>query len=235
MNRNNVVRLTESKLRNLIRESVRRALNEADFKRVDNLNDYISQNNLQGKMASKFQRVNGQQGSDYVRQYLRQHPELSREEVRNILRNGAPLQTIASDGTKETNNFVTRNHTVLNNVGNADNRWAVENGTFKKKYQPSEEGNGVYKPAGKPMRAYPVNEPISFTAPWGEEMNVDQGGYILQDPDNANDTYGISKKDFDNTYRFQESRRRNVTLKESKLRNIIAETVSEALTKYPTI
>ena len=50
-------------------------------------------------------------------------------------------------------------------------------------------------------------------------MNIDKGGYILQDPNNPNDAYGISGKDFDATYRFDESR----------LNHIISESIRKVL------
>ena len=50
---------------------------------------------------------------------------------------------------------------------------------------------------------------------WGEKMNIDKGGYILQDPNNPNDAYGISGKDFDDTYRFDENRILRKIIKES--------------------
>lgn len=203
--------------------------NNTTFRYVDNLNDYIEQNNLKWRMASKFQRVNAQPGAAYINQYIESHPELSGDEIRGIRQNGAPLTTIASDGTRETDNLVTNNHVILNNVGNPENRWAVDADTFKRKYQPSDEGKNVYRPAGKPMLAYEISEPISFTAPWGEVMYIDRGGYLMQDPDNQNDIYGISAKDFAGTYKFQESGQRANGLGEAYLRKVIESTVNEAL------
>lgn len=72
------------------------------------------------------------------------------------------------------------------------------------------------------MNATQINEPISFEAPWGEPMNIDKGGYILQDPNNINDIYGISQKDFDNTYRYDEAFKR-------RLNKIVKETVDKTL------
>lgn len=198
--------MNNSLLKQIIRESIDSVLNEEDYKWVDNLDDYITQNNLPMKKASKFQRVNVQKGKKYIEDYYKGKGVTDRRKLgRMIRRKGAPLTTVASDGTQETKNTVTRNHTVLNNVGNKENRWAAETPTFKRKYEKDTEKSGVYKPKGGPMLAAQVNEPISFNAPWNEKMNIDKGGYILQDPNNKNDAYGISGKDFDNTYRFEES------------------------------
>lgn len=81
------------------------------------------------------------------------------------------------------------------------------------------------------MNAAQINEPISFTAPWGEKMNIDKGGYILQDPNNPNDIYGISGKDFDSTYRFNENRN-YLNLNETQLNKIIEESIRNAIRKY---
>lgn len=229
--------LTESKLRNIIRESVRNIM-ETDFRYVDNLGDYISKNGLQMKPASKFQRVNAQSGKSFINQYGKGQGMDKRQIGRMVRKGGAPLTTVAGDGTQETNNMVTRNHTVLNNVGNANNRWAAETPTFNRKYEQDPSAQGVYKPKGGPMNAAQINEPISFTAPWGEKMNIDKGGYILQDPNNPNDAYGISGKDFDSTYRFNEGKnnrlisknmKQTIRLTESQLHRIIKNCVNEAI------
>jgi len=223
------IRLTESELKNMIAQSVKRALNEADsFKQVDNLNDYVTSNGLQMKPASKFQRVNAQSGKSYINQYGKQNGMDKRQIGRMVRRGGAPLSTVAGDGTQETNNIVTKNHTVLNNVGNTANRWAAETPTFNRKYEQDPTRQGVYKPKGGPMNAAQINEPISFTAPWGERMNVDKGGYILQDPNNPNDIYGISGKDFDSTYKFNEGKNR-IRMSEAQLHQIIKESIQSML------
>ena len=222
-----LVRLTESDLHRIVKESVNMIL-ETEFKQVDNLNDYIQQNNLQMKPASKFQRVNAQSGKSYINQYGKQNGMDKRQIGRMVRKGGAPLSTVAGDGTQETNNMVTKNHTVLNNVGNTANKWASETPTFARKYEQDPTQQGVYKPKGGPMNATQINEPISFTAPWGERMNVDKGGYILQDPNNPNDAYGISGKDFDSTYRFNEGKNR-IRMSETQLHQIIKESIQSML------
>lgn len=192
------IRLNESELKRMISESVRRILYEADgFKNVDNLNDYVASNGLQMRQASKFQRINARPAQE-----------------------GERITTIASDGVGETRNVAEQGDWVVNNVSNPDNQWIIDGKTFAKKYVPVNGQQGVYMPKGGPMNAAQINEPISFTAPWGERMNIDKGGYILQDPNNPNDIYGISGKDFDSTYRFNENR---------ILQNIIRECVQSAL------
>lgn len=127
------VRLTEGDLRKIVNETVNNIM-ETEFRQVNNLNDYIQQNNLQMKPASKFQRVNAQSGKNYINQYGKQNGMDKRQIGRMVRKGGAPLSTVAGDGTQETNNMVTKNHTVLNNVGNTANKWAAEISTFNRKY-----------------------------------------------------------------------------------------------------
>ena len=60
-----------------------------------------------------------------------------------------------------------------------------------------------YRPRGIQMRFVVVAEPdgeFSFVAPWGERMVARPGDSIVQDPNNAKDTYRIAKAAFACTY-----------------------------------
>lgn len=216
------------KLRQIISETVKRAIKEEmdnPYRQVPNLADYIQQQGLQMRQASKFQRINARPAQE-----------------------GERITTIASDGVSETTNVAGQGDWVVNNVSNPDNQWIIDGKTFAKKYVPVNGQQGVYMPKGGPMNAAQINEPISFTAPWGETMNIDKGGYILQDPTNPNDIYGISGKDFDNTYKFNENKtiynrnisenkhykanrnmKQTIRLKESELKRMIEESVNKIL------
>ena len=176
-----IVRLTESELKHLIRESVNRLM-EDEFRQVPNLGDYVKQQGLSFRQASKFQRINARPAKP-----------------------GEQIQTIASDGVAETTNVAKEGDWIVNNVSNPENQWIIDGATFQKKYVPVEGEEGVYAPKGGPMNAAQISEPISFKAPWGEQMNIGKGGYILQDPNNVDDMYGISGEDFDNTYKFNDA------------------------------
>jgi hypothetical protein len=228
-----VIRLTESDLHRIIKNSVKNVIREADFRFVPDLKKYVADNGMSPRMASKFQRVNAQSGKSYINDWGKKQGMDKRQIGRMVRKGGAPLTTIASDGTVETNNKVTRDKTVLNNVGNPDNRWAADTSTFKRKYQPGETP-GVYKPAGGPMRAYgPTTEPISFNTPWGSTENIGPGSYIMQDPKpgKEDDIYGISGEDMKKSYKFDESRqpKRTIRLTESYLHNVVRECVNRAL------
>ena len=199
--------ITESQLRNIVVGTVKKVLKE-DFKNIDNLSDYIRQNNIQMRQASKFARINAVQAQG-----------------------GERINTVASDGTQETTNVAKQGDWIVNNVSNPNNKWIIDPVTFAKKYQPDPSQQGVYMPKGGPMMAGQINEPISFNAPWGERMNIDRGGYLMQTPGSETDIYGISGQDFDNTYRFDETRKCNNkrVIKESQLQRVIKESVKRVL------
>lgn len=60
-----------------------------------------------------------------------------------------------------------------------------------------------YRPRGNPMRFVTVADQdgaFRFTAPWGESMVARPGDLIVQNPDNAKDTYRVAKAAFVCTY-----------------------------------
>lgn len=78
------------------------------------------------------------------------------------------------------------------------NQWIIGDATFRKKYEAVSEQPGVYKPVGGPQKFVRLNKGIHIVQ-WGEEWNVDAGGYI--NITNPEDMYVISGRDFNDTYR----------------------------------
>jgi len=155
----------------------RRPYKQLGFKNIENLPDYVNKNRLNFRKASKFQRINARPAIE-----------------------GETIKTVASDGVNETINTAKKGSYVVNNVGNDKNQWIIEGNTFAKKYELDRPG--VYRPKGGPMNATKLNQDVKFKAPWGEEMKIKKGGYLLQDPKNKSDIYGISGEDFKKTYKF---------------------------------
>lgn len=65
------------------------------------------------------------------------------------------------------------------------------------------EGWLPYRPRGNPMRFVTVADgdgAFRFTAPWGEAMVARPGDLIVQNPDNAKDTYRVARAAFACTY-----------------------------------
>lgn len=79
-----------------------------------------------------------------------------------------------------------------------NNCWIIDNEVFCRKYVEDTECPGVYKPAGGIQKFVKLDEAIHILQ-WGEEWNVDRGGYI--NITNPEDMYVISGRDFGDIYR----------------------------------
>ena len=77
-------------------------------------------------------------------------------------------------------------------------QYLLKDSTFKKKYEVLDEFNSIYKPKGGVQIFIQIPDNISFTAPWGEEMNIEKGGYL--NITDKNDIYGVQEKEFKETY-----------------------------------
>jgi hypothetical protein len=213
------VRLTESDLHSIIKESVKRIIaekhrpsgvsrrihtrdangNKESFDYIPNLPKYNKYQDF--NRASKFQRINARPVEDP---------------------NGEDIDTVLKDGTIERKGLhLPQGYYNVNNVGGTEH-WGIDPKTFNKKYEADPEQQGVYKPKGGPMMASnPLKRNTSFQAPWGGRMDMKAGSRILQDPNNKKDTYGIGGNEFDSTYKFDESR--------NSLNKIIKESVKKVL------
>lgn len=81
------------------------------------------------------------------------------------------------------------------------NDWIIDDSTFIKKYELDPANTILFRPKGGIQVFVQINENIALKQ-WGEEMQIAAGGYInITDPD---DMYGISKRDFDDTYKVVE-------------------------------
>ena len=87
---------------------------------------------------------------------------------------------------------------VIDNNGHM-NQWIIDDSTFSKKYEKDSNGSDVYKPTGGIQIFVQINEDITIFQ-WGSEMTIASGGYI--NITNPNDMYAISKRDFEDTYKF---------------------------------
>ena len=93
------------------------------------------------------------------------------------------------------------NDKILVDSNGHTNSWIIDDSTFRKKYEKDLETNCVYKPTGKPQLFVQINENIILNQ-WGTDMKIAKGGYI--NITDVNDMYGISERDFDDTYRFSD-------------------------------
>lgn len=86
---------------------------------------------------------------------------------------------------------------ILDNNGHI-NQWIIEDSTFTKKYEIDPNNNLIFRPKGGVQLFVQIPDNIILEQ-WGSKMQIAQGGYInITDP---SDMYGISERDFTDTYR----------------------------------
>ena len=79
------------------------------------------------------------------------------------------------------------------------NQWIIDDTTFKKKYEVDPENPTLCKPKGGPQIFVQIIDNIILNQ-WGSDMQIAAGGYI--NITNVDDMYGISQRDFEDTYKF---------------------------------
>ena len=116
---------------------------------------------------------------------------------------GQVIVTVMKNGLEETKNVVKEDAETGEPdwiVTNPDGeKYCVPDKTFRKKYEIADEKEGIYKPKGGAVKAVQIEENISFVAPWGEQMNIAKGGYLIVN--GPKDIYGIQLEEFNNTYK----------------------------------
>lgn len=165
----------------------------------------IATGQFEAKTAVKFARIAARRG-------------VEGEEIVTYTQNGEieKVDTVKVDPeTKEVGWVVTKldenGEVVVDEFGHK-NEWIVDAKTFAKKYEVDETKEGVYKPVGGPQIFVPIVMDVILEQ-WGGEMKIEAGGWLnITNPD---DIYGISERDFYDTYRFVD----DVTLTKTKKQN----------------
>ena len=86
---------------------------------------------------------------------------------------------------------------ILDNNGHI-NQWIIEDSTFTKKYEIDPNNNLIFRPKGGVQLFVQIPDNIILEQ-WGSKMQIAEGGNInITDP---SDMYGISERDFTDTYR----------------------------------
>ena len=112
------------------------------------------------------------------------------------------VETVLKNGLRETVNIIRTDQ----DIGVPDwivtsidgEQYVVTDKTFREKYIPDPSEPDMFLPVGKPIKAVQIKENIRFTAPWGEEQLLSEGGYLMLDPGGI---YGVSAVEFEKTYR----------------------------------
>ncbi len=115
---------------------------------------------------------------------------------------GETITTVLNDEFNETENVVQLDPKtgkagwVVRGVSGEE--YIVSDSAFCQKYSAVEGKQNTYIPKGAPIIAVQIHENISFVAPWGELMNIADGGYIVLSE--GDDIYGIQEKEFLSSY-----------------------------------
>lgn len=94
---------------------------------------------------------------------------------------------------KETINQANEGDFIVTNPGGE--KYIVKGNKFSKLYKKLEDG--TFKSLGE-VKAIQTNKNLQFIAPWGENMKILAGGYLVE---NDGDRYGIDESAFNSTYK----------------------------------
>ena len=116
-----------------------------------------------------------------------------------VVQQQQPVVTITSDG-KETQNVAEPNDIIMSGPSREQyvvkpEKFIGERGLYTGKI------GGTVTPEQSPRivaRVDSINQPITFKAPWGEDMILKRGDYLVKDADQG--YYRIAQKEYDETY-----------------------------------
>ena len=106
-----------------------------------------------------------------------------------------PVVTITSDG-KETQNVAEPNDIIMS--GPSKENYVVKAAKFPKLYQGKIGGVVIPEQGPRLVALYTGQQPVQFTAPWGEAMVLKPGDYLVKDGDAG--YYRVAKAEYEQTY-----------------------------------
>lgn len=171
---------------------------EKEFKKV-NVYEYVKEGLVSGKLqpieAEKFARIIARQGTvgEVVISW-------AVDKDGNEIKEKEDSVTLDKD-TKNPGWIATKldenGYPVKDKNGHL-NQWIISDSTFKKKYEIDEQNPSVFKPVGGPQIFVQIPDNIILEQ-WGSEMKIAAGGFI--NITKVDDMYGISERDFNDTYK----------------------------------
>lgn len=96
---------------------------------------------------------------------------------------------------------------IIDNNGHP-NEWIIADSVFKSKYEPDPLNKFLYRPKGGPQLIVQINDNIIFRQ-GNSYMKIAAGGYL--NVTNLDKIYGISRRDFEDTYIFIDVLRKKKT------------------------
>ncbi len=168
----------------------------SEFKKIENVLKYVDEGLKAGTFvpfkAVKFARIIARQGT-------------VGEEVHTwSVKDGQPIvektnKVKIDEKTNEPGWVVTKateeGAPIIDEFGH-ENTWIIDDSVFKKKYEV--ENGSLYRPVGGPQVFVRLTEDVAL-AQWGSYENIGAGGYV--NITNLSDIYGISERDFNDTYK----------------------------------
>ena len=106
-----------------------------------------------------------------------------------------PVVTMTSDG-KETQNVAEVGDIIFS--GATGENYVIKAAKLPKLYNGT-VGEDIYPEQSPRQVALYTGEPVTFKAPWGEDMVIKPGDYLVKDPANTG-YYRIAKVEFEKTY-----------------------------------
>jgi hypothetical protein len=106
-----------------------------------------------------------------------------------------PVVTVTTDG-KETQNTAEVGDIIFS--GATGENYVIKAAKLPKLYT-GNVGDDIYPEQSPRQVALYTGEPVTFKAPWGEDMVIKPGDYLVKDPANTG-YYRIAKVEFEKTY-----------------------------------
>ena len=152
-----------------------------EFKHIENIKDYVNNLFLQGKIAKYF----------IKKAVVNVRPAIVGEEVITYIKDKNTNALI-----EETRQIVKEENLVIITNPGGEN-YLVKKDIVENNYVKGDK-EGDYIAKAKPRKVIEIDENISFTAPWGETMNLQAGAWL--NIDNMDKIYGINPEEFYETH-----------------------------------
>lgn len=169
--------------------------------------------------------------AEYVKGYALEGEHYFHEAIKTAtvkarrVKEGEIINTKTSDGLDETKNIGIKDEKgelgwVVTNPGGEE--YIVSNDEFSQSYTQVTTDEYV---KGKPVITMKLEDDIAFNAPWGEEMKIQAGGYLIIN--GKDDIYGIQEVSFNETYRMTDRPKYEAYMEMGKIMEFDKETMEE--------